>query len=410
MPFRLPRWDQLSKDEQIPIYNLPMNGTFVVTGGPGTGKTVLAIHRAARIKHSTKGEIKVKMLVFNRILMNFLKNALIETKIIDYDNWLDRDDYEVKDEDGYVMNVAERKNGYSVETMLSWFYRFYMNTTGTRVPEIAPYKPDWEFVFKRLDSFLKKSGPIWDHLIIDETQDFPKELLQILRKLTKNTILFADPNQAITDTASDLSEIVDAFEAYDRKYPVLTRNYRNTKQIYELAKIFYSGDPEDIPPVAFRSGRQKPALIKCVDMYDSCRIIKTICENNPEKNIGVFLPSVRLVKEYYREISKNIRKNYNVQKYYFDENKKRHNIININEPGLTIMTYWTIKGLEFDIVILPELQDEYFSEETNQKMNQVYVGCTRARDELYFINKKGNEGNSFVIRKLIENKHLLKND
>jgi len=89
---------------------------------------------------------------------------------------------------------------------------------------------------------------------------------------------------------------------------------------------------------------------------------------------------------------------------------KGHNIININEPGVTIMTYWTIKGLEFDIVILPELQDEYFSEEINQKMNQVYVGCTRARDDLYFLHKKGNKGNSFVLKKLIQNKHLLKND
>ena len=40
MGINLPKWEELSKDEQIPIVNLPLEGNFVVIGGPGTGKTI----------------------------------------------------------------------------------------------------------------------------------------------------------------------------------------------------------------------------------------------------------------------------------------------------------------------------------------------------------------------------------
>lgn len=50
MGIRLPAWNELSKDEQVPILNLPLDKNCVVLGPPGSGKTVLALHRAARLK------------------------------------------------------------------------------------------------------------------------------------------------------------------------------------------------------------------------------------------------------------------------------------------------------------------------------------------------------------------------
>jgi len=40
MPLRLSNWEELSRSKQIPIINLPLNQTYIVTGGPGTGKTI----------------------------------------------------------------------------------------------------------------------------------------------------------------------------------------------------------------------------------------------------------------------------------------------------------------------------------------------------------------------------------
>jgi superfamily I DNA/RNA helicase len=76
MGLNLPKWEELSRDEQIPIVNLPIGGNYVVVGGPGTGKTVLAIYRAARWRRENEAANKVLFLVYNRTLMQYISDSL----------------------------------------------------------------------------------------------------------------------------------------------------------------------------------------------------------------------------------------------------------------------------------------------------------------------------------------------
>ena len=73
--FKLPEWQELSRDEQIPIINLPTDKTYFVRGGPGTGKSILAIHRVAKLR-DLEPETSVKLLVYNKPLQLHLSDAL----------------------------------------------------------------------------------------------------------------------------------------------------------------------------------------------------------------------------------------------------------------------------------------------------------------------------------------------
>ncbi len=49
--FKLPSVEDLDKEQDV-ILRLPEDGIFLVTGGPGTGKSVVSLIRRNRVKKS----------------------------------------------------------------------------------------------------------------------------------------------------------------------------------------------------------------------------------------------------------------------------------------------------------------------------------------------------------------------
>ena len=62
--FRLPRVQDLSKDQER-VRSLPLDGQHLVIGGPGTGKSVLALLRAKRLARNGR---KYVVLMYNHLL------------------------------------------------------------------------------------------------------------------------------------------------------------------------------------------------------------------------------------------------------------------------------------------------------------------------------------------------------
>jgi len=386
---KFPIWEELSKDEQVPIYNLSLDKNYVITGGPGTGKTVLAIHRAARLKDEV-GEGKVKFLVFNKPLMLYLKRVLEETQL------------KVEDEnDSFDVDV---------QTWHSWFYGFYSRFMNSPVPQKRDYEPDWNRIMNdsRFVRLINETT-LWDHLIIDEAQDFPLELLEILKRLSKNVTIFADPNQSILSNDTNIAEILRIFEAGERRF-YLTRNYRNTFEIYNVGKVFYTGEPSNLPGQPIRTGN-KPRIIAYENEEVVYKRIKNYAENNPTSNIGIILYDFKNAKDFFNNLKKYIDKKIcKVMLYRHSRNIEDY--FNFDEPGIKIIYNWVMKGLEFDTVFLPRLTDiDFILKDPLDplKINQIYVATTRAKNDVFYFYEKDKEDLSFVIRKLKlkENRNLV---
>ncbi len=380
MSLRLPTWQELSKDEQIPIINLPMNNNYVVIGGPGTGKTIMALHRAAKWKDAIEKpegkevDHKILILVFNKTLSQYLKVAL-ET-----------------------IGLGES----SARTWHSWFYNFYRKKIGSSVPELDSYKPDWEIVSKEFQKVPDEK--IIEHLILDEAQDFPRELLEVLNKFSNKVTVFGDPHQAIINNKTTTVDFTHAFGAGGRVYH-LSKNYRNTIEIAEIANLFYSGDSDDIPAVSKNNG-PKPTFYQC-NSYDKCiDLISNYADNNPSEMIGVLIPAGTGVHTIIRKYAKDIQDKTSTSVQHYTYNKQ-NNPFEFESDGVKVMSYSTAKGLEFDTLFLPEINHPNLDKPNDfLTLNSIYVASSRAKTNLTYISLDDYPDN-FVTLLLKKNKELL---
>jgi DNA helicase IV len=374
MVLRLPRYAELSEDEQIPIYNLPLDNNYLIKGPPGTGKTILALYRAARLK---KMEVngcspQVMFLVFNKPLRKYLEQAIEEVGL----------------DNAYVNNWHR----WYHNTFLTWYNQHFTQIKYNNNPE-------WEPILSNLKKIPDAQLPNhWDHLILDEAQDLPAGLLHVLKRMASNVTIFADPRQRIHENANHgiIADILNIF-SIDSKTFYLTRNFRNTKQIYDVAWLFYTGDVADLPAHPRKIGT-KPRLVKTRSLDETAHFIANLGENNTGQNLGVLLPPNKLLDQYEESITKYTQR-VHVQKY----NTRKDDQFDFERDGIKIMSFNVMKGLEFDTVVIPELG--YYSD-TERSRNIIYVAATRPSTNLIFI-KTDKDQNTFVVNELRSHPELI---
>ncbi len=151
--FLLPGIQELSK-EQEDARALPKQGLHLIIGGPGTGKSVLALLRSRR-HHVDKDHYL--FLVYNHLLHQVSRHLMNDT--------------------------------LTSRTWQSWFYDFFNECTKQAIPLLPPNQEnnwqniDWENVLKIITTVdsIKKQDSL-PFLIIDEGQDMPPNFIKLLEK------------------------------------------------------------------------------------------------------------------------------------------------------------------------------------------------------------------------------------
>ena len=227
---------------------------------------------------------------------------------------------------------------------------------------------------------LLKLGKIYDHVIVDEAQDFPVGLFDCLKVVSKNITCFMDPNQAIETGKTAVIEAIKKL-CTQSKYK-LTKNFRNTKSIYDAANLFCG---EKKPAACTRGDGTKPVLHYCAGKDSIIKKLCTIIENNLGNDIGIILNNkYRKMENWYEDINEELQNrgvNVNVQMYKSINSK--FNKLDFTKDDVKIVSFGTAKGLEFDIVIIPKFDRIYSTGENAADLNRVYVSMTRAFDKLH---------------------------
>ena len=239
----------------------------------------------------------------------------------------------------------------------------------------------------------------YDFMLIDECQDLTLNKLLIARALTRISLtLAADFAQKIYKTGFTWKELGINIRGQASKK--LTGTHRNTYEILKLAQGLVTHNSElqnmadeYIEPELPSEHGNMPQLYKEKSFYTQngkiIELVKKITKQYPEHTIGIILSS-RKEMEKLQEVLQKCR--INVQLIKAREN------YSVLQPGVKLVTYYSSKGLEFDDVILPSLQnnklgcrcgdnisDEDKMDQENHARNLLYVGMTRARENLFLL-------------------------
>lgn len=340
---RLPAYQDLSK-EQDRINNLPLEGSHLIVGPPGTGKTVMALYRAKLLR---KQSASATLLMYSRLLSQYTSGAIEELGI----------------------------QG-AVETFHSWFCSLYWKIYRTAAPQIEDFKYDWTEILTKVNRIPPAQNRV-SHLIIDEGQDLPKEFFPVASHLARHLTVFADENQRLMEDNSTIEEI----KTYSgiKQIHTLTRNYRNTYEIAELAAHFYTGLPTGIPDLPERRGA-RPVMLQSKDLNATVEFIALFERNNPDLEIGVFTPTTKLQRKFVNRLRGKTK---NPVEHFEGGLGSQSPVLSFGREGIKVINFPSAKGLEFDAVFIPELQEIATDPNDPVLRMKFYVLVSRARERLF---------------------------
>lgn len=313
---------------------------IALSGGPGTGKSVVSLWRHI-LNHKRANPVKSQLLTFTTSLALYLKKCCL----------------------------TQNENAASyVDSSKHWRY----NLACTR-----------------------------DEIIHDEAQDLPISFNSDFKNYTDKISYGADNEQIITSNARNVDGTYNLERCSPEKnlkeeFPNnslhrLARNYRNSRRIMKLARKLFTIAPipqeiidsctiEGEYPRLIITGHNKEKIDQVV-----IQLIKDFAVNETT-NIGVLVPF---------ENPNNIASETSTAKYYFNLISAAGYDCSIytNTMGgatelknIHITPFKSAKGLEFDVVILPDF-NLYNVQFRVIDWRDFYVGVTRTKSNLFLISR-----------------------
>ena len=361
---RLPTWEELEDvEEQLDVLEWPLDKSLFVAGPPGSGKTVLAVHRARMA-----GEAAV-VLTYNRMLRRLMELL-----------------YEQNRKDEAAETPVLRG---SIATMQSYVWSDYKGRTETEppTPPCDPYAYNWSDMLSVLEQ--RGAGPNVPHLVVDEGQDLAEGFFAYASRYISRTLsVFADEDQALAAQGLKLEEIR---RAANLPRPILlSENHRNVPEVARLAEHFHSGS---LPAASVRRARGggMPRLLE-VPSLDAAAARITVWQTNQGGSTGVIVDQ----NETGRDLHQALRQKLPESRVDFYNNSLRNEgQINMLDDGVTVLNKESVKGQEFDTVFILELH-RFLPCRTDGQRRAMYMMCSRARDDLWLICGPGGRITSAI--------------
>jgi DNA helicase IV len=307
---------QAALDEEEPL---------ALSGGPGTGKSVVCLYR-----HIRNHEAGLK----NSLLLTY-------TKTLEY----------------YLKQTAEERN----------------EDAGKRV--------------SRTYKWLNKSKTQYEEIIIDEGQDVSIKNYKDLKRYTNEVSYGADNAQSLYEAGCTPEELSDLFP--NNEEYTLQKNFRNSKEILEFTKSVFSEIliPQTTINDARKTGL-KPILKEVgwtnfneKEVDEIIKIINRFAKDT--HNIGILVPTKNWVEKYYDMIKKTLDDNQDFSKYH----NKMPSFQTLSNVHIT--TFKSAKGIEFDTVIIPSFNSFNFFIDKDFPITRkdYYVAFTRTKTNLFLLCK-----------------------
>ncbi|WP_242923126.1 3'-5' exonuclease [Pontibacter liquoris] len=328
-------------------HELKPSETIILTGCPGSGKTTVATHRA-KILTETNSNSKFRYFIYPVLLKQYLTNVLKKEKI------------------------PESR----VTSIMAWYYgnyrKFLLKDNRVNENEVVRH--------------FSGTGMTYDNIIVDEAQDIWPEVLRNFPLISKRITFICDHAQEIMGNFSSKNgNIRDLLKTDIERagYSVLVRhlatNFRNPESVYRFAKEFVRDMPTSDIERFNKAGGEPPLMIVMKDPNRFQQILINQVRNNSGINIGILCTYASDV----RKVSSILKRDGIEHTPYYNgipDEEKKSSLENIK--NVVVTTFKSSKGLEFQLVIMPFVENYKGDAETRR---EYYVGCTRAEERLILL-------------------------
>lgn len=370
-------FDQEEFAKRIPL------GHYMVTGVPGSGKTVILLARAIYlIKENPCWNILI--LTYNKSLSNKLNSQL----------------------DRVAQNLKENGiNDLNLENIV--IKNFHSEVSRLLEGMKKPQKMDDDTWFQEesIKIASQRARPIYDAILIDEYQDFYLNWVSLCLNLCKeysvepegkklkNIFLAGDRLQSIYNR-NEISWKSIGINMQGRS-KFLKTSYRSAKQHLALALTFLRNDKTLKKEVdkfyidelnnselnAVNSGSVE-FLTGNLKMIGD-KILELKRQGYRNEDFLILCPSKSYCNNVKEQSSNSI-------KYEMDYIKDITN----NSSNIILTTYHSSKGLEAKVVFLTAIDKIYTGNDINDQIKRklIYVGMTRASERLYIHDQSSEDG------------------
>lgn len=318
----------LSKSEldayQVLVLDKRIDRPLIVTGCAGSGKSVLAIHKAKELKDQGYSYL---FIVFTQALSSYMKAGI---------NQLNLD----------ISNFS---------------------TYG------KCFAPDIDDMGNIIGWHWAKGS--YDFIIVDEAQDFSAEAVQELARHCRHLYVFGDSAQSLyKEFLFDHNPTLDMRKLeilLDQRMDDLILNHRLPESIAKVAQ-YLNTDDDRLVARCLKKGGNKPKILGFSSFQKQCEKVAELIENLGLEDVGILCyhkQSVSEVGDYFIAEGKNI------DVYLTDKSN-----IKFDSGNPKVMTFKSSKGLQFQTVFMLGCDNSIdgYGKDT-------YVAMTRSYQDLYIM-------------------------
>lgn len=353
--------DRLTPVQQAAV-RAPASAPLVLRGGPGSGKTVVILHRAKQLAESAPG-FRVRVLVYTNVLRDFIRSAVAD---------LDLDPESVLTFDHWCRLEHQRLIGPPP-----------LDDKG--FPDFLRIRRDLLAALRRL-----KAPPSLDAALVDEGQDLDDTCYALLRLAAGHVTVAFDSRQAIyRDAAGD--DLPRSLGGRASEID-LASTYRACPFVVDLACGFIE-DPTQRE--VFRSQaateqeeRQTPLLYRAADEGDERRRLLEVLRERLHRNerVGILFPTLRQVQDYAGFLRTE---GILAARQPETDRQGRRPTLDFAAGRPVVLTFHSAKGLTFDSVLIPGLSANALRAARGSAGRMLFVAVTRATRWVYMSGPDG---------------------
>lgn len=230
-----------------------------------------------------------------------------------------------------------------------------------------------------LDAKINGKKLQYEHIFIDEAQDYSPFQLAIMKDYAKSMTILGDIAQGIFSFYGlDRWEEIESYVFKEKEYKRLhlQTSYRSTKQIMDMANRVLLNSNYDFPLVIPVNRHGNVPSIKKVqsigELYDEMVSSIKIFKEKGYKKIAILTATRQGAIDTFDQLKRRNVTQMEVITEGHQELKEK----------IVIIPSYLVKGLEFDAVMIEDVSDETFKDETHHA-KMLYMSITRAHHDLH---------------------------